>query len=77
PSTGAVVRVSGSPCAVYRDENGDVHAVSATCTHLGCLVAFNDAERTWECPCHGSRFTIDGAVIQGPATRPLERKQID
>ncbi|MBF6162099.1 FAD-dependent oxidoreductase [Nocardia cyriacigeorgica] len=77
PSTGAVVRVSGSPCAVYRDEDGDVHAVSATCTHLGCLVAFNDAERTWECPCHGSRFTVDGAVIQGPATRPLERKQID
>ncbi|MGW0048537.1 FAD-dependent oxidoreductase [Nocardia cyriacigeorgica] len=77
PSTGAVIRVSGSPCAVYRDEDGVVHAVSATCTHLGCLVALNDAERTWECPCHGSRFTVDGAVIQGPATRPLPPKQID
>ncbi|WP_280213782.1 FAD-dependent oxidoreductase [Nocardia cyriacigeorgica] len=77
PSTGAVLRVAGSPCAVYRDEDGELHAVSATCTHLGCLVAFNDAERTWECPCHGSRFTVDGAVVQGPATRPLEREQID
>jgi glycine/D-amino acid oxidase-like deaminating enzyme/nitrite reductase/ring-hydroxylating ferredoxin subunit len=72
PGAGAVVRVGGEHRAVYRDESGDLHALSATCTHLGCLVAFNDAERTWECPCHGSRFAIDGSILQGPANRPLE-----
>ena len=72
PGTGAVVRVAGEHRAVYRDENGELHALSATCTHLGCLVAFNDAERAWECPCHGSRFAIDGSILQGPANRPLE-----
>ncbi|MFE7721982.1 FAD-dependent oxidoreductase [Nocardia rhizosphaerihabitans] len=72
PGTGAVLRVAGQRCAVYRDEGGVAHAVSATCTHLGCIVAFNDAERAWECPCHGSRFSVDGAVLHGPATEPLE-----
>jgi glycine/D-amino acid oxidase-like deaminating enzyme/nitrite reductase/ring-hydroxylating ferredoxin subunit len=72
PGTGAVVRVGGRRCAVYRDEDGTTHAVSARCTHLGCLVAFNDAERLWECPCHGSRFGVDGAVVHGPAVHPLE-----
>ncbi|MCP2293967.1 Rieske [2Fe-2S] domain-containing protein [Nocardia amikacinitolerans] len=76
PGTGAVVRVAGQRCAVFRDNAGTPHAVSATCTHLGCLVAFNDAERAWECPCHGSRFGIDGAVIHGPAIRPLERRRL-
>lgn len=71
PGTGAVLRVRGQRCAVYRDDDGELHAVSATCTHLGCIVSFNDAERAWECPCHGSRFTVDGAVLHGPATRPL------
>ncbi|WP_225755719.1 FAD-dependent oxidoreductase [Actinotalea sp. Marseille-Q4924] len=74
PGSGAVLRVEGERCAVYRDDAGDLHAVSARCTHLGCLVGFNDAERAWECPCHGSRFGIDGEVLQGPANRPLERK---
>ncbi|MFD5203560.1 FAD-dependent oxidoreductase [Streptomyces sp. NPDC058375] len=71
PGTGAVVRIHGSRCAVYRDEAGTAHAVSARCTHLGCLVAFNAAETAWECPCHGSRFATDGSVLQGPATQPL------
>lgn len=72
PGTGAVVRVKGRRCAVYRDPDGTVRAVSARCTHLGCLVAFNEAETAWECPCHGSRFAVDGTVLQGPAVRPLE-----
>lgn len=58
--------------AAYRDEDGVLHAVSARCTHLGCSVRFNDAERSWDCPCHGSRFALDGSVLQGPAVEPLE-----
>jgi Rieske Fe-S protein len=61
---------------VFRDHAGALHAVSATCTHLGCIVAFNDAERAWECPCHGSRFDTDGNVIHGPATAPLEPRDV-
>ncbi|MEU9145007.1 FAD-dependent oxidoreductase [Streptomyces sp. NPDC048349] len=74
PGEATVVRVGGKPCAVHRDDQGELHAVSAVCTHLGCIVGFNNAERTWECPCHGSRFGIDGEVLQGPALRPLERQ---
>lgn len=72
PGSGAVVRLAGQRCAVYRDETGHALALSARCTHLGCLVQFNDAERVWECPCHGSRFATDGSILHGPATRPLE-----
>jgi Rieske Fe-S protein len=71
PDTAAIIRISGERCAVYRDQQGTIHAVSATCTHLGCVVAFNDAEKAWECPCHGSRFATDGTVLHGPANRPL------
>jgi glycine/D-amino acid oxidase-like deaminating enzyme/nitrite reductase/ring-hydroxylating ferredoxin subunit len=76
PGSGAVIRSGGRRCAVYRDPAGDLHAVSATCTHLGCLVTFNDAEHSWDCPCHGSRFGVDGAVLHGPATRPLEPREV-
>ncbi|GAA4802716.1 FAD-dependent oxidoreductase [Streptomyces ziwulingensis] len=76
PGEGAVVRVDGHRVAVYRDEDGALHAVSPRCTHLGCLVDFNAAERAWECPCHGSRFATDGTVLEGPATKPLERRDI-
>ncbi|WP_157254412.1 FAD-dependent oxidoreductase [Nonomuraea typhae] len=71
PGCAAVVRLEGEHRAIYRQKDGTVHNVSATCTHLGCLVAFNEAETTWECPCHGSRFDIDGNVLNGPATKPL------
>lgn len=74
---GAVVRIHGRDVAAYRQEDGTVSAISARCTHLGCLVAFNDAERTWDCPCHGSRFDTDGRVIEGPATRRLRREDIE
>ncbi|CAN5797586.1 FAD-dependent oxidoreductase [soil metagenome] len=71
---GALVKIGGRPVAAFRDDDGELHAVSARCTHLGCLVAWNPAERSWDCPCHGSRFDIDGQVVQGPATEPLAPK---
>ena len=71
PGEGTVIKANGGSTAVYKDEDGLVHSVSATCTHLGCTVGFNTAEATWDCPCHGSRFAIDGAVIQGPAAKNL------
>jgi glycine/D-amino acid oxidase-like deaminating enzyme/nitrite reductase/ring-hydroxylating ferredoxin subunit len=73
---GAIVRSDGRTVAGYRDPDGRLHAVSPTCTHLGCRVRFNDAEHSWDCPCHGSRFAPDGAVLQGPATRPLEPRPV-
>jgi nitrite reductase/ring-hydroxylating ferredoxin subunit len=69
-------RVGLRMVAGYRDESGALHAVSARCTHLGCQVAWNDAEHTWDCPCHGSRFRPDGAIIEGPATRPLDPRDL-
>ncbi|MFI1939815.1 FAD-dependent oxidoreductase [Streptomyces purpureus] len=72
PGSGTVVRDRGHAYAVHRDASGTLRTVSARCTHMGCLVAFNDAEEAWECPCHGSRFAPDGSVLQGPATEPLE-----
>jgi Rieske Fe-S protein len=57
--------------AAFRDDEGVVHCVDATCTHMGCTVAWNAVARTWDCPCHGSRFTVDGEVLYGPAVKPL------
>jgi glycine/D-amino acid oxidase-like deaminating enzyme/nitrite reductase/ring-hydroxylating ferredoxin subunit len=73
PGEGGVVHSGGRRVAAYRDPQGNVHAVSPKCTHLGCEVAWNAAERSWDCPCHGSRFGVDGDVLNAPATKPLER----
>lgn len=71
PGEGAVVELGGEKVAASRDERGALHLVSAVCSHLGCVVHWNGAEQTWDCPCHGSRYTTDGAVMNGPATQAL------
>ncbi|GEM44725.1 FAD-dependent oxidoreductase [Deinococcus cellulosilyticus] len=73
PGQGNIVRKGMSKYAVYRDEHGELHACSAMCTHMGCEVSWNSAEETWDCPCHGSRFTRDGEVLTGPARAPLAK----
>jgi Rieske Fe-S protein len=76
PGEGTIARFGVKQYAVYRDDGGELHALSARCTHLGCIVGWNPADRAWECPCHGSRFAADGTVVQGPATAGLEREQL-
>jgi Rieske Fe-S protein len=76
PDEGAVVRISGQRCGAYRDPDGQLHIVDSTCTHMGCEVEWNDGDRTWDCPCHGSRYDIDGKVLEGPAKYPLAPVEI-
>ena len=73
--SGKVVQESGEELAVYRGTDGDLKVVSAVCTHMGGLVQFNKLEKTWDCPCHGARFDLNGQVINGPASKPLEDKK--
>ena len=68
---GEVIEVNGQPAAVYRGLDSQIHVRSAICTHMGCYVHFNEAEHTWDCPCHGSRFKVNGDVLAGPAEEPL------
>jgi glycine/D-amino acid oxidase-like deaminating enzyme/nitrite reductase/ring-hydroxylating ferredoxin subunit len=71
PGKGGVIVRGEEKIAAWRGDGGELHAVSATCTHKGCTVTWNTAERTWDCPCHGSIFAADGSVIHGPARKPL------
>lgn len=73
PGSGAVLRRGLTKVACYKDEAGQVTELSAVCTHLGCIVRFNEQEKSWDCPCHGSRFNVDGTVLNGPAPSPLAR----
>jgi glycine/D-amino acid oxidase-like deaminating enzyme/nitrite reductase/ring-hydroxylating ferredoxin subunit len=75
PGEGGIVDAGGDKVAAYRHPDGQVQAVSTLCTHLGCVVGFNDAELSWDCPCHGSRFGLDGRVLQGPAVEPLDPRE--
>ncbi|MGH2941584.1 MAG: (2Fe-2S)-binding protein [Solirubrobacteraceae bacterium] len=77
PGQAKVISADGERVAAYRDAAGTLHAVSAVCTHRGCVVEWNAAERTWDCPCHGSRFGHDGGLVRGPAQRPLEAKEVE
>ena len=70
---GGLVSVDGRQLAVYRDDEGNTVELSPRCTHMGCTVDWNDSAKTWDCPCHGSRFAADGSVVHGPASEPLER----
>jgi glycine/D-amino acid oxidase-like deaminating enzyme/nitrite reductase/ring-hydroxylating ferredoxin subunit len=72
PGQGTIARIGGKLYAVSRDDSGELCMLSARCTHLGCIVGWNAADRAWECPCHGSRFAADGTVVQGPATADLK-----
>jgi len=72
PGDAAILKVDGDNIAAFKDEAGRIHAVSAACTHMGCLVGWNETDRTWDCPCHGSRFTLSGEVLHGPAVQPLK-----
>jgi glycine/D-amino acid oxidase-like deaminating enzyme/nitrite reductase/ring-hydroxylating ferredoxin subunit len=76
PGDGVVVRLGTQAYAVSRDEHGGWRSLSPVCTHMGCHVRWNTAERSWDCPCHGSRFTPDGTVIHGPAVRDLDPKPL-
>jgi Rieske Fe-S protein len=71
PGEAAVLKIDGDNVAGFRDEQGRLHAVSAVCTHMGCLVGWNETDRSWDCPCHGSRFDHTGEVIHGPAVSAL------
>ncbi|OLO39096.1 (2Fe-2S)-binding protein [Alkalihalophilus pseudofirmus] len=74
---GSHVKVDGKKAGAYRDEEGKLYCVDTTCTHMGCEVEWNAGERTWDCPCHGSRFSIEGDVIEGPADQPLKKLEVD
>jgi Rieske Fe-S protein len=72
---GALIRNGLKKLAVYRDKNGGLHKCSAVCPHLGCIVKWNETEKTWDCPCHGSRFDSFGNVLNGPANTNLEQTE--
>ncbi|MCU0790320.1 MAG: Rieske 2Fe-2S domain-containing protein, partial [Nitratireductor sp.] len=76
PGDAAVITAKGEQIAVCRRSDGSFHALSAVCTHMGCIVDWNQVDRTWDCPCHGSRFTAEGEVLAGPAVSPLAPRSL-
>ncbi len=73
PGEGRIIRYEGDPLAVYKDGKGVIHAVNPVCTHVKCIVQWNNAEKSWDCPCHGARYSIDGEVLTGPSTMDLKQ----
>jgi nucleotide-binding universal stress UspA family protein/nitrite reductase/ring-hydroxylating ferredoxin subunit len=76
PGHGGLVAVDGRRLAVFKNEDGSLIVLNPKCQHMGCTVDWNDAERTWDCPCHGSRYRLDGKVFQGPAKKDLDPERI-
>lgn len=76
PGAGAILRKGITKIALYRDENGSLHSCSAICPHKGCVVHWNAGEKSWDCPCHGSRFNVEGKVLNGPASKGLEEAHV-
>ncbi|CAN5154108.1 FAD-dependent oxidoreductase [soil metagenome] len=74
--SGKVVEVNGKKIAAYRDSKGAIHALSPVCTHAKCIVNWNQEEKSWDCPCHGARYAIDGSVLNGPAERALPKLEL-
>ncbi|HZX21459.1 MAG TPA: FAD-dependent oxidoreductase [Clostridia bacterium] len=74
---GKIINIAGQKIGAYRDEKGKLHFIDTTCTHMGCELKWNDAEKTWDCPCHGSRFSPTGEVIDSPAFEPLDKIEMD
>ncbi|HEX7561244.1 MAG TPA: FAD-dependent oxidoreductase, partial [Candidatus Humimicrobiaceae bacterium] len=72
PGTGKIIVISGIKVAVYKNDEGDGYFLKPLCPHMGCLLRFNTAEKSWDCPCHGSRFSYDGKVLNSPAFEDLE-----
>lgn len=72
PGEGKIVKYEGHTLAIYKDDQGKVHALNSACTHIKCIVNWNTAEKSWDCPCHGSRFSYDGEMLTGPARKDLE-----
>ncbi|WP_410508570.1 FAD-dependent oxidoreductase [Methanosarcina hadiensis] len=76
PGEGAIVKIEGERVAAYRDQNGTLYALDPSCRHMGCIVSWNNAEKTWDCPCHGSRYNAAGEVIHSPAVYGLPEKKV-
>jgi glycine/D-amino acid oxidase-like deaminating enzyme/nitrite reductase/ring-hydroxylating ferredoxin subunit len=74
---GAIMTIGGKKHAIFRDQDGGLVSLDPTCRHMGCLVEWNDTERTWDCPCHGSRYRSDGTVFHGPASRNLKKSPLE
>ena len=73
---GKIVNFKDEKIAIYKDENGGIHALSPICTHVGCEVKWNNAELSWDCPCHGARYSYDGSVLNGPASKNLAKASV-
>lgn len=73
PGEAKVVKYEGSVIALYKDDSSNLHAVNSACTHIKCTVGWNSSEKTWDCPCHGSRFSPDGVMLNAPARKDLEK----
>ena len=72
-NSGGIIEINNQKVGIYKDNDGNIHAVKPICTHLGCLLSWNDTDKTWDCPCHGSRYNFDGKNLYNPAFKDLEK----